>query len=99
MVETLTLQVIFIFLAWIFGILSWVYGYKVYAASQGKSRFYIYFFFGGLAVGMVLVTRIFGLIGLYHIEDWLVAYDFFIMLSAVLMMAGFKEMYASLERS
>jgi hypothetical protein len=92
-----TFEIIFILLAWGFGIFAWYFGYQVYAATRGRSRFYIYFFFGGLSVGMILVLRIFGLLKLYQIELWLVAYDFFLMLSAVLMMLGFKEMYHSIK--
>ena len=91
------LEIIFILLSWAFGIFAWYFGYQVYAATRVKSRFYIYFFFGGLSVGMILVQRIFGLLKLYEIESWLVAYDFFLMLSAVLMMLGFREMYRSIE--
>ncbi len=88
--------ILFILLAWGFGIFSWYYGYQVYAATRGKSRFYVYFFFGGLSVGMLLVLRIFGLLELYEIEEWLIAYDFFLMMSAFLMMFGFKEMQNSI---
>ena|GEM_PF-5158786 len=90
------LEILFILLAWGFGIFSWYFGYQVYAATRGKSRFYIYFFFGGLSVGMLLVLRIFGLLELYEIKQWLVVYDFFLMVSAFLMMFGFKEMLNSI---
>jgi len=96
MMDTTNLQISFILLAWAFGIFAWYFGYQVYAATRGKSRFYVYFFFGGLAVGMILVLRIFGLMRFYDIETWLVAYDFFLMISALLMMLGFREMYNSL---
>ncbi len=88
--------ILFILLAWGFGIFSWYFGYQVYAATRGKSRFYVYFFFGGLSVGMLLILRIFGLLELYVIEEWLIAYDFFLMMSAFLMMFGFKEMQNSI---
>jgi hypothetical protein len=91
------LELIFILLSWIFGMFAWYYGYQVYVTTRGRSRFYLYFFFGGLAVGMILVLRIFGLLQLYEIEDWLFAYDFFLMLSAILMMLGFRAMYTSLQ--
>ncbi|MFQ5800182.1 MAG: hypothetical protein ACE5HH_00480 [Candidatus Hydrothermarchaeales archaeon] len=91
------LEIIFILLAWASGIFAWYFGYKVYAATRGRSRFYVYFFFGGLSVGMLLVLRIFGMLNFYEIESWLVAYDFFLMLSAVLMMLGFRGMYNSLQ--
>jgi len=97
MASTQLLEIIFILLSWAFGIFAWYFGYQVYAATRGKSRFYIYFFFGGLSVGMILVLRILGLLKLYEIESWLVAYDFFLMLSAILMMLGFREMYRSIE--
>ena len=90
------LGILFILLAWGFGIFSWYFGYQVYASTRGKSRFYVYFFFGGLSVGMLLILRIFGLLELYEIEDWLIAYDFFLMMSAFLMMFGFKEMQNSI---
>jgi hypothetical protein len=90
------LEIIFILLAWIFGILSWYFGYQAYAAARAKAGFYIYFFFGGLSVGMILVLRIFGLMRFYDVETWLVAYDFFLMVSAILMMFGFREMFRSL---
>jgi hypothetical protein len=92
-----TMEILFILFAWGFGIFAWYFGYQVYAATRGASKFYIYFFFGGLAVGMLLVLRIFGLLNFYEIESWLVAYDFFLMLSAALMMFGFREMYKSLQ--
>jgi hypothetical protein len=95
-VEVQTFEVIFILLSWAFGIFAWYFGYQLYAVTRGKSSFYIYFFFGGLSIGMILVLRIFGLLNLYEIEDWLVAYDFFLMLSAILMMLGFREMYRSI---
>lgn len=92
-----TIEIGFILLAWMFGILAWYFGYQVYAANRGKSRFYVYFFFGGLSVGMLLVLRIFGMLGLYEIKEWLFAYDFFLMISALLMMFGFWEMNRSLK--
>jgi hypothetical protein len=92
------LEIVFILLSWAFGIFAWYFGYQVYAATRGRYRFYIYFFFGGLSIGMILVLRIFGMLNFYVIESWLVAYDFFLMLSAILMMLGFREMYGSLEK-
>ena len=92
------LEILFILLAWGFGIFSWYFGYQVYSATRGKSQFYIYFFFGGLSVGMLLVLRIFGLLELYEIKEWLVAYDFFLMMSAFLMMLGFKGMQNSITK-
>jgi hypothetical protein len=97
MVDLKKIEIVFILLAWIFGIFSWYFGYQVYAVTRGRSRFYVYFFFGGLSVGMLLVLRIFGMLGLYEINDWLFAYDFFLMASAFLMMFGFREMNRSLE--
>ncbi len=92
-----TLETVFILLAWAFGIFAWYFGYQVYASTRGQHRHYIYFFFGGLSVGMVLVLRIFGQLRFYRTESWLVAYDFFLMLSAILMMLGFRGMYKSIE--
>lgn len=91
------LEITFILLSWAFGLFAWYYGYQVYAATRGRSSFYIYFFFGGLSIGMILVLRIFGMLNLYELESWLVAYDFFLMVSAILMMMGFREMHNSME--
>lgn len=92
-----TLETVFILMAWTFGIFAWYFGYQVYALTRDQQKHYIYFFFGGLSVGMVLVLRIFGLLKFYNTESWLVAYDFFLMVSAVLMLLGFRGMYKSIE--
>jgi hypothetical protein len=97
MVDLKKVEIVFILFAWVFVIFSWYFGYQVYAATRGKSRFYIYFFFGGLSVGMLLVFHIFTTLGLYEINDCLFAYDFFLMASAFLMMLGFREMNRSLK--
>ncbi len=97
MSSTQNMEIVFILLAWGFGLFAWYYGYRVYAVTRGRSKFYIYFFFGGLSIGMILILRIFGLLKFYALESWLVAYDFFLMLSAVLMMLGFREMYKTVQ--
>jgi len=97
MALTQNLEIAFILFSWTFGLFAWYYGYQVYAITRGRSRFYIYFFFGGLSVGMILVLRIFGMMNFYRMEAWLVAYDFFLLLSAILMMLGFREMHKSLQ--
>jgi hypothetical protein len=97
MVDLKKVEIVFILFAWVFGIFSWYFGYQVYTATRGRSRFYVYFFFGGLSVGMLLILRIFGMLRLYEIKDWLFAYDFFLMVSAFLMMFGFREMNRSLQ--
>ena len=93
MVERQVFEIIFLLIAWATGIFAWFFGYQVYAATRGRSKFYVYFFFGGLSVGMILVTRIFGMLDFYDLETWIVAYDFFLMLSAIFMMLGFRGMY------